>query len=468
MGEEPNSGSPSSEGASNEVNNEVNPTVSGTEGGISGASDPDSPGISTAFKDRVPLRRNHVDFWPVIETNDGMAAKGFTVKTLIERSNFEPVDESVEEFINFAAVLEQSLNHNLRGHVTWFGVENTRHFWDYIREACWRVPNNCISSVQSMEQLALSAAKGRAWIRVALMEKRLSEYVSAALREVHITRKFYREGAFLLGEEGVVLAGMLLGLNSIDFSFCLKGDAMKTSKPAAIDYTPYLSFKQSVCSDEDLTTLGSGSGSTSLENEIFSDVCKEEKAWCMKYQKMEKKINVICEQKAYLEELVHLREAQIEDLSIRHQNNLFLMEEMGLTTRVEEQQLQVITRELQQQLAKAKLQDQCSRQDLTNFFTSQCFSPPSWTVENVAMNTMIFQREHTRSLPSLENLSGDSSPFSLHGDTSHSQLDSEANSAANWKQMVCQVGGWGTNSCHKSMAANRKLAAGRWDSTRES
>ncbi|XP_061411364.1 RUN domain-containing protein 3B-like isoform X6 [Lethenteron reissneri] len=389
MGEEPNSGSPSSEGASNEVNNEVNPTVSGTEGGISGASDPDSPGISTAFKDRVPLRRNHVDFWPVIETNDGMAAKGFTVKTLIERSNFEPVDESVEEFINFAAVLEQSLNHNLRGHVTWFGVENTRHFWDYIREACWRVPNNCISSVQSMEQLALSAAKGRAWIRVALMEKRLSEYVSAALREVHITRKFYREGAFLLGEEGVVLAGMLLGLNSIDFSFCLKGDAMKTSKPAAIDYTPYLSFKQSVCSDEDLTTLGSGSGSTSLENEIFSDVCKEEKAWCMKYQKMEKKINVICEQKAYLEELVHLREAQIEDLSIRHQNNLFLMEEMGLTTRVEEQQLQVITRELQQQL----------------------------------------------SLPSLENLSGDSSPFSLHGDTSHSQLDSEANSAANWKQM---------------------------------
>ncbi|XP_078711431.1 RUN domain-containing protein 3B-like isoform X3 [Lampetra fluviatilis] len=318
-----------------------------------------------------------------------LAVLGFTVKTLIERSNFEPVDESVEEFINFAAVLEQSLNHNLRGHVTWFGVENTRHFWDYIREACWHVPNNCISSVQSMEQLALSAAKGRAWIRVALMEKRLSEYVSAALREVHITRKFYREGAFLLGEEGVVLAGMLLGLNSIDFSFCLKGDAMKTSKPASIDYTPYLSFKQSVCSDEDLTTLGSGSGSTSLENEIFSDVCKEEKAWCMKYQKMEKKINVICEQKAYLEELVHLREAQIEDLSIRHQNNLFLMEEMCLTTRVEEQQLQVITRELQQQL----------------------------------------------SLPSLENLSGDSSPFSLHGDTSHSQLDSEANSAANWKQM---------------------------------
>ncbi|XP_032816666.1 RUN domain-containing protein 3B isoform X4 [Petromyzon marinus] len=318
-----------------------------------------------------------------------LAVLGFTVKTLLERSNFEPVDESVEEFINFAAALEQSLNHNLRGHVTWFGVENTRHFWDYIREACWRVPNNCISSVQNMEQLALSAAKGRAWIRVALMEKRLSEYVSAALREVHMTRKFYREGAFLLGEEGVVLAGMLLGLNSIDFSFCLKGDAMKISKPASIDYTPYLSFKQSVCSDEDLTTLGSGSGSTSLENDIFSDVCKEEKAWCMKYQKMEKKINVICEQKAYLEELVHLREAQIEDISTRHQNNLFLMEEMSLTTRVEEQQLQVITWELKQQL----------------------------------------------SLLSLENLSGDSSPFSLHGDTSHSQLDSEANSAANWKQM---------------------------------
>lgn len=116
--------------------------------------------------------------------------------------------------------------------------------------------------------------QGRAWIRVALMEKRLSEYIATALRDsrstrlelslkhtVHdwqelqtadigseplqsnllqsnsscalslifaisvfatsclslLSRKFYADGAIVLREEASVLTGLLIGLGAIDF-----------------------------------------------------------------------------------------------------------------------------------------------------------------------------------------------------------------------------------------------------------
>ena len=39
----------------------------------------------------------------------------FSVKTLIDRSCFETIDDSSPEFNNFAAILEQILSHRLKG-----------------------------------------------------------------------------------------------------------------------------------------------------------------------------------------------------------------------------------------------------------------------------------------------------------------------------------------------------------------
>lgn len=120
---------------------------------------------------------------------------------------------------------------------SWFISDGQRSFWDYIRLACSKVQNNCIASIENIENISTSRAKartgiicvcvcvspelqskkslswhsalvptdppflslflflsfhcflqGRAWIRVALMEKRLSEYVATALRDTRTTR----------------------------------------------------------------------------------------------------------------------------------------------------------------------------------------------------------------------------------------------------------------------------------------
>lgn len=39
----------------------------------------------------------------------------FSVKTLLEKYSAEPIDDSSEEFVNFAAILEHILSHRFKG-----------------------------------------------------------------------------------------------------------------------------------------------------------------------------------------------------------------------------------------------------------------------------------------------------------------------------------------------------------------
>lgn len=47
------------------------------------------------------------------------------------------------------------------GPVSWFSSDGQRGFWDYIRLACSKVPNNCVSSIENMENISTSRAKVR-------------------------------------------------------------------------------------------------------------------------------------------------------------------------------------------------------------------------------------------------------------------------------------------------------------------
>ncbi|XP_077124375.1 RUN domain-containing protein 3B isoform X3 [Ranitomeya variabilis] len=293
----------------------------------------------------------------------------FSVKTLIDRSCFETIDDSAPEFLNFASILEQILSHRLKDNhgptplgaistiacqLTWFGYESPRSFWDYIRVACSKVSHSCICSIENMENVSSSRAKGRAWIRVALMEKRLSEYITAALRDYKTTRRFYDDGAIVLGEEANMLAGMLLGLNAIDFSFCLKGEGLDGSYPAVIDYTPYLKFTQSsdsISSDEEeLRTLGSSGSESSTPENIGPPFAMDENSWYNKCKRVEQKYRLALEQKGYLEELVRLREVQLSDSGTQNKLLLQRIKDIELNHKLEKEQLEYIIVELQDQL----------------------------------------------------------------------------------------------------------------------
>ncbi|XP_038247203.1 RUN domain-containing protein 3B isoform X5 [Dermochelys coriacea] len=326
----------------------------------------------------------------------------FSVKTLIDRSCFETIDDSSPEFNNFAAILEQILSHRLKGQITWFGYESPRSFWDYIRVACRKVSHNCICSIENMENVSSSRAKGRAWIRVALMEKHLSEYISAALRDFKTTRRFYEDGAIVLGEEANMLAGMLLGLNAIDFS------------------------SDSISSDEEeLRTLGSSGSESSTPENIGPPFIMDENSWYNKCKRVEQKYRLTLEQKGYLEELVRLRETQLAESVSQNKLLLQRIEDMDLAHKMEKEQLEYIIVELQDQLTVLKNNDLRSRQELTTHLTNQWPSLGALDVNAVALDTLLY-RKHSqqwdeKSFQSLDQLSAEVSLSQTSLDPSNSQ-----------------------------------------------
>ncbi|XP_064842852.1 RUN domain-containing protein 3A isoform X2 [Oncorhynchus masou masou] len=280
----------------------------------------------------------------------------FSVKTLLEKYTAEPIDDSSEEFVNFAAILEHILSHRFKGNMagpgSWF-ISDGRSFWDYIRLACSKVQNNCIASIENIENISTSRAKGRAWIRVALMEKRLSEYVATALRDTRTTRRFYDDGAIVLREEATVLTGMLIGLSAIDFSFCLKGEALDGKSPAVIDFTPYLKFTQSydyLSDEDDRCSVDSSASDESVPEHPYIPLVTDEESWRNKCRKMEQRFKIVYAQKGYLEELVRLRESQLKNVETENKKLSARLEELRVQSLQEKKELESIVLELQAQL----------------------------------------------------------------------------------------------------------------------
>ncbi|XP_055084037.1 RUN domain-containing protein 3B isoform X2 [Periophthalmus magnuspinnatus] len=291
-----------------------------------------------------------------VERRNLLTVCRFSVKTLLDRSCFETIDDSSPEFMNFVSILENILCHKFKGQTTWFGYESPRSFWDYIKVACNKVPHNCIRSIESMENVQSSRAKGRAWIRIVLMEKRLAEYISSALRDLRITRRFYEDGAIMLGEEAALLADTLIGLNTIDFSFCLKGEALDGSCRAVIDYTPYLKFVQSADSissdEEEMRTMGSSGSESSTPDKTATaaSIFTEQSSLFSKCKRFEQKYRMALEQKSYLEELVRLREAQLSQAVSQNRALEQSLTDAQLSHTMDKQQLDYIILELQDQL----------------------------------------------------------------------------------------------------------------------
>ncbi|XP_061088212.1 RUN domain-containing protein 3A isoform X2 [Conger conger] len=375
----------------------------------------------------------------------------FSVKTLLEKYTAEPIDDSSEEFINFAAILEHILSHRFKGNSagpgSWFSYDGQRSFWDFIRLACSKVQNNCIGSIENMENINTSRAKGkvllmdsslsrtswaavvhsepcvlpaedrllpgRAWIRVALMEKRLSEYIATALRDTRTTRRLYDDGAIMLREEATVLTGMLIGLGAIDFSFCLKGEVLDGKSVAVIDYTPYLKFTQSydyLSDDEDRCSVDSSTSDDSVPEHPYIPLVTDEESWSNKCRKMEQRFKIVYAQKGYLEELVRLRESQLKNLETENKRLTLRLEELRQQSEQEKKELEGVVLELQEQLTNLI---PCDSNHLAKDMSIPLINNwPSLHTFNNQEDVKLFRR---RSFPSVEQLSTEIS------------LDSESN-----------------------------------------
>ncbi|XP_015269345.1 PREDICTED: RUN and FYVE domain-containing protein 2 [Gekko japonicus] len=95
------------------------------------------------------------------------------------------------------------------------------------------------ASVRDLPGLKTPLGRARAWLRLALMQKKMADYLRCLIIRRDLLSEFYEYHALMMEEEGVVIVGLLVGLNVIDANLCVKGEDLD-SQVGVIDFSMYL------------------------------------------------------------------------------------------------------------------------------------------------------------------------------------------------------------------------------------
>ncbi|XP_076993161.1 protein RUFY3 isoform X3 [Tamandua tetradactyla] len=164
-----------------------------------------------------------------------------SIKGLIESAlNLgRTLDSDYAPLQQFFVVMEHCLKHGLKAKKTF--LAQNKSFWGPLELVEKLVPEaaEITASVKDLPGLKTPVGRGRAWLRLALMQKKLSEYMKALINKKELLSEFYEPNALMMEEEGAIIAGLLVGLNVIDANFCMKGEDLD-SQVGVIDFSMYL------------------------------------------------------------------------------------------------------------------------------------------------------------------------------------------------------------------------------------
>ncbi|KAJ8318473.1 hypothetical protein KUTeg_003564 [Tegillarca granosa] len=125
-----------------------------------------------------------------------------------------------------------------------------RDFWCVLESIEKLAPEagEITASVRELPHIKTALGKARAWLRLAVMQKRLSDYFKMLIeKKDQVLSEFYESGAMMIEDEGMVIAGLLVGLNVIDCNMCIKEEDLDQPM-GVIDFSLYL--KESRLNDD--------------------------------------------------------------------------------------------------------------------------------------------------------------------------------------------------------------------------
>ncbi|XP_038557226.1 RUN and FYVE domain-containing protein 2 isoform X2 [Micropterus salmoides] len=164
-----------------------------------------------------------------------------SIKGLIESalSFGRTLDSDYPPLQQFFVVMEHCLKHGLRVKKSFLGFNKS--LWgplELVEKLCPEAAE-ISASVRDLPGLKTPLGRARAWLRLALMQKRLADYLRLLISRKDLLSDFYENSALMLEEEGAVIVGLLVGLNVIDANLCVKGEDLD-SQVGVIDFSMYL------------------------------------------------------------------------------------------------------------------------------------------------------------------------------------------------------------------------------------
>ncbi|KAG5831244.1 hypothetical protein ANANG_G00301750 [Anguilla anguilla] len=164
-----------------------------------------------------------------------------SIKGLIESalSFGRTLDSDYPPLQQFFVVMEHCLKHGLKVKKSFLGYNKS--LWgplEMVEKLCPEA-SEIAASVRDLPGLKTPLGRARAWLRLALMQKKLADYLRCLITRKDLLSEFYECSAVMLEEEGAVIVGLLVGLNVIDANLCVKGEDLDT-QVGVIDFSMYL------------------------------------------------------------------------------------------------------------------------------------------------------------------------------------------------------------------------------------
>ena len=176
------------------------------------------------------------------------------IKSLVDASTFQSIMDDNTHLNNFCVIVEYLFLFRLLPHKknSWFGPEEPFSPWSVVSSfkkqgSTSRISKLETQSIQTIEEMCVGSppiTKFRAWMRLALLEKRFAEYYSILSSNSSLISHFYDSGSCLHGEDGQILSENFKCLNSIDFQLCLKDFSCPGEFSLVINFSPYLLYTQ--------------------------------------------------------------------------------------------------------------------------------------------------------------------------------------------------------------------------------
>nr|XP_023689657.1 RUN and FYVE domain-containing protein 1 [Paramormyrops kingsleyae] len=180
-----------------------------------------------------------------VERSNLLSMMKLSVKVLIQSalSLGRSLDSEHPPLQQFLIVLEHCLKHGLKVKKSFIG--QNKSIWgplELVEKLCPE-SSDIATSARDLPGIKTGLGRARAWLHLALMQKKVADYMKALLDRRDLLSEFYDVGALMMEEEGMVIAGMLVGLNVIDANLCVKGEDLDT-QVAVIDFSLYLKDPQ--------------------------------------------------------------------------------------------------------------------------------------------------------------------------------------------------------------------------------
>lgn len=166
--------------------------------------------------------------------------------------------------------------------------------------------NECIRCINNLDNLETSIARIRAFLRLAVMQKKLGDYFQH-ISTSQLLAEYYESWAFIRHEECGILAGSLVGLSVIDCNLLLDQDYLQ-QQPPSIDLSSYIRFPSLPSEEEQVLNAANETSPDDLKAVLDQKSYLEERNRYLEHSIADLKTKV-----ADLEDVLMRAEAQADD-----------------------------------------------------------------------------------------------------------------------------------------------------------